>query len=509
MPQAVAVVLGNIALGLTAGASLATSAAAFSFATALGSALGSVALVAGPSLIIRAFSGRGAGGSSAPNSPEVRGNSRQAIPSQRVIYGYVRVGGAVFFLDDSKPPYLYLGLMLSKRRITNVFQTYVGTNPVEFDTVAENTISSTVTAPYRSGGGTVRLFQCFRDGDPDQVMDAILAADFPNLDAEFRQRGIATMMMKFRFGPNAEEHQAIWGNVQIPNVLFDVAGAPVYDPRDPTQDMDDEDTWKFSNNAALVQADYLRQPYGGRQPTSKMRWDEIALAADYDDSLVGIADGTLQRRYTIDGVITLNQIPVDVMGAMLQANRGFVVQHNGRMWVTSSRPQDPVMTIHDNMLVGKIDFRGSAPKKSLVNKVRTRFVAPDREYQIVDGPVLESTELETEDGEVLEAPISLSFTREHQRAQRIAYAYRQDSRLGKSISCQVSLDALGLRAGLVVKFWSVLFPMMNGIYFIEETLFAEDFSSIQLVLNEYDKDIDASWLPSMEQEFVLEDLDVS
>lgn len=504
MPQAVAIVLGNLALAATAGASLATSAAAFAAATAIGSALGSVALIAGPSLLARAISGRGNAGGGAPNAPEVRGSSRQAIPSQRVIYGYSRVGGAVFFLDDSKPPFLYLGLLLSSRRVTEITQYYIGTNPVEFDIAG-----ASLTYPYISTGGTQRLFISFRDGDPNQLMDPILDADFPNLPSTFRQQGIATVVAKFRFGSSAESQQAVWGNVQIPNIQFDVTGAPVYDPRDPTQDVDDEDTWVFSNNAALIQADYLRQPYGGRYPSSKLRWDEIAVAADYDDESVGIADGTYQKRHTIDGVITMNQVPSEVLGGMLQSNRGFVVQHNGRMWVSSSQPLTPVMTIHDAMLTGKIDFRASAPKKALVNKVRTRFIAPDREYQVVDGPILESYDLESEDGETLEASIALPFTREHQRAQRLAYAYREQSRLGKSLSCQVSLDAMGLRAGHVIQFWSELFPMMNGIYFIDETLFAEDFSAIQLVMNEYDKDINANWLPSMEQEFTIEDLDVS
>ena len=66
-----------------------------------------------------------------------RGVFRQAVPAQRVWYGAVRGGGPLFFLDDSKPPYLYVGIMLSARRITRLRDIYIGGNLVKFDSNGE------------------------------------------------------------------------------------------------------------------------------------------------------------------------------------------------------------------------------------------------------------------------------------------------------------------------------------------------------------------------------------
>lgn len=429
------------------------------------------------------------------NSPEVRGSVRQPVPSQRVIYGSARVGGAVFFLDDSNPPYLYLGLLLSSRRISAMKQVFVGQNPVEF--LADTTV---ITPPYEN-----RLWVSFRDGDPDQLIDPIIAADFPDIPSTFRQRGHATVVFKMHYGADYDEYLKLWGNVQIPVFMCDVEGCPVYDPRDPTQimysDPDDQvdvaaamATWKYSNNASLVQADYLMAPYGGRQHPSVMRWDEIAKSASYDDQMVELKDGGWQKRYTIDGVITKDQERETVMQSMLTANRGFVAQSRGRAWVTSSKPEPIVLTVHDGMMVGGFEFRDAMPKKDTLNHIRTRFVAPDREYTTADGPIRIDATAETADGEILEGTIQLPFTLTHQRAQRIAKASMQESRMGRTVTCGLRIsEAMGIEAGQAVRVWSDLYPMINGIYRVNTAGFSDDTSVITVSLIEYDPTIDAQW----------------
>lgn len=506
MPQVVGAALGSLALGATAGAGLAASAAAFAAATAIGSALGSVALIVGPSLLIKALTP--SAGSGPINTPEARGSVRQATPTQRVIYGYARVGGAAFFIDDSKPPYLYVGLLISARAITEYSATYIGTKRVQFQN------NGLVNTGDFISSGVPRLVASFRLGSSTQAIDPLLATGFPNLDAEFRQRGIATIVARYDFGLDAEDHQALWGNVQIPNLLADVKGAPIYDPRDPTQAVDDPATWKFSNNASLVIADYLRASYGGRIASSRMRWDEIATAANYDDEPVGLKDGSLQPRHTIDGVVTMNQPPVDVLQSMLAANRGFVVQSNGFVSLSSSKPRTPQITINDKLIAGGFEYRAARPRKELINKVRVRFVAEDRDYQVVDGPILVDAGLETEDDETLEGTFQFPFTRGHPRAQRLGFAAREESRLGRALTVPVSLDILAQgnipKAGSIIVIDSRLFPAINGIYSLEEIGWAGDFSKLQFSLAEYDGSIDGRWLPdTMEQDFVLADLDVS
>lgn len=485
------------------GAPTAAFAAGVALAGTVGSTLVTGALVLGANLLARSLSKETT--DAGINAPEVRGSIRQATPIRRIPYGYVRTGGAVFFLDDTKPPYIYVGLLLSARRISGVRGYMVGDKPASFDPYTyavrtEDFISS----------GNVRLWLSFRDGDPDQLIDPILATDFPNLDPTFRQRGHATVVFKASYGVDIDEFERLWGQVQVPNILVDVNGVPIHDPRDPSSDPDDETTWAFSNNAALVQADYLRQPYGGRVPSSKMRWDEIADAANYDDQPVEKKDGTFERRYTIDGLVTLDQTPSTVLQSMLGANRGFVCSHQGRVWVTSSKPQDSVLTIGDKDLRGGFEFRQSSPKNDLINKVRTRFVAEDREYNTADGPILIRDDLITLDGEELEATLGLPFTLSASRAQRLADLALEETRLQKGITCNLPVKrCLGLRPGQKVTVESTLYPFMNGSYLTRAVGIADSLNLMPVTLGEYNANLPYEWTTADEQDFKLAALEVS
>ena len=85
----------------------------------------------------------------------------------------------------------------------------------------------------------------FRNGTRTQAIDPILAAQFPELGAGFRQRGVATLVVEADWGADLDEYQLLWGSLGRPNPTLILRGVPVYDPRDPTQflpaDPDDPD----------------------------------------------------------------------------------------------------------------------------------------------------------------------------------------------------------------------------------------------------------------------------
>lgn len=438
------------------------------------------------------------GAPSAANSPEIRANVRQAVPGKRVPYGRVRTGGPIFFLDDSKPPYLYLGTMLADRQINRVLSANVGGHDIFFSGI------DALDSVYNG-----KIFASFRTGSASQVIDALLAADFTNLAATFRQRGIATAVFKFAYGADADEFETLWGRVQIPNALCDLEGALVFDPRDPTQSQADPTTWKYTRNAALIQADWC--VYGKGLDPALADWDRIAEAADYDDELVARLDGTFEKRHSIDGVVSLEQDPDEVLEAMLTANNGAFVQNLHQWWIESSKPRDAVTTLTDNDICGPLEFRARRPRRDLVNKVKTRFSAADREWAEAEGPVLDRQDLAGEDAETLESSIRLPFTSSASAVQRLAKQFLDTSRLDKTLSMPVRLwKGLGLQAGHCVRVYSRLYPEMNGLYLVAKKGFAEDFSAVSLQLAEYDPTIATDWDPSVdEQDFALPELTVS
>lgn len=492
----------------------------------IGGAIVGVAFSVGVNVLARALTAKptDAGASDSNiNAPESRLTEKQSIPSKRIIYGSALVGGAIFF-EAVKAPYLYIGYLICAKPISAFRKMWIGTSEISLPGFTPGSALvpiSSVGQPNYPG----RLLVSFRLGATTQAIDPILAADFASLSSEFRQRGIATAVVRFRFGADQAEFTALWGQVSRPNALFLVDGVAVCDPRNPAHRTDwnpsdpidtaaAEATWSFSNNASLCQAHYLTQPYGGRIIPQRIDWDKVAIAAEYDDGLVGCADGTLIKRHTMDGMITLNQKPFDVMKEMLTANRGFVLESAGRIWVSSSKPRTPIATIHDGILTGAVQYQAARAKRDLVNKVRSRFVASEREYQVSDGPILSRTDLQASDGEILEATLSFPFTLDHRRDQRLTKAFLENSRLGRLVTCSVDIDILEKcddeLIGNAVTFDSRLFPQLNGNYLVTAIGFAPTFASMELALVEYDSSIESNWIAATdEQPFTLAALNVT
>lgn len=464
--------------------------------------------------------------SPALNSQAIKYNERQAIPSKRIIYGTAQVGGALFF-EAVKPPSLFQGLLLCAKQITAIRALWIGDAQIAFASFVPNTVLLPIAVNGQPDYPN-HLNLSFRLGSATQAIDPILAANFASLDPQFRQLGIATAVLAYGYGVDFNAFTALWGQVSRPNPLFLVDGIAVPDPRNPAHvlqydpsDLDAtaaaEATWSFSNNAALVQTHYLIQRFGGRIDPRRINWDKVAKAADWDDGLCARTDGTYFKRHTIDGVVTLNQPPSTVLSGMISANRGFILESAGRVWVSSSTPRSPVATIHDGLLTGPVEYRAAKPKRDLLNRAKVRFVAADREYQTVDGPVLARADLKTADGELLDATLDLPFTMDVGnvgRVQRLQKAYLETARLGRQIACTCDVallaDCTDEPIGNTVIFNSVLFASANGTYFVTDWGFSDNFSSITLSLTEYDPTIETDYIAATdEQPFTLAALNLS
>ena len=505
--------------GLTA---LSTAIAASSFIINVGTSLVlSIGLSAAANALQRSsLSDKGSIGAGV-NSTDVRLNTRQEVPAQRWVYGQVLVGGALFF-EESDGTLYYQGFMWSQGPISSVVAVYNSQDEiylggsVPFDAILSPASNLAGGPPFV---GNVRL--SVRRGLSSQAIDPLLASKFPGLDpATFRQRGVATLVLEASSGPTFAAFEQLWGTVRRPNPLALIRGVPVYDPRDPSQvlptDPDDPDeleaarlTWKWSNNASLVQADYLWRLDGGRIPLASMCWDRIAKSADYDDELIGTNSGELIRRHTIDGVVTAGQNPLPIIQSMLTANRGFVARSQGKVWVQSSQPvDDPVVTITDIDLRGGFEYRRAQPKRSVLNRVRCRFIDPRQEWTTVDGPVRDYPALRAVDGDLYEATYDFMWTADHRRAQRLQKLAADESRMGRTMSCAVGLELLGLEAGNVVRVDSVLTPYVSGVYRLTEVALAAGAAGLTLNMSEYDASIERSWnYLTDEQPFDLPELD--
>lgn len=448
---------------------------------------------------------QGGRGRSQANAADVRYSTRQSIPSKRKAYGRVHCGGALFF-EKVSPPYLVQGFLVHDGEIDGFEAIYIGTNKVSFSGgIVPNTILTPIVVEGQPDYAS-NLRVCVRLGTDDQTHDALLRDRFGSdvIPDTYRQRGIATVVLEYKHpGNDFDQFQALWGNGRQPNPLFLIRSRRVYDPRDPTQKVNDPSTWKYTNNATLCQTDYIRAEHGGRISTERIDWEKVKAAADYDDTPMGTLEGPAIRKHTCDGMYALNQSPSDVMGDLLTANRGTFIQEGGRVWPESSAPKKRILTITDDMLVGGLQYQPFKNRRELVNIVEPRFVAEEIDYETVAGPEWRNEDLIAAHGEPHRATLNLPFTLDHRRCQRLAKLFGLDAQQEASLGIQVDLIALakarGPLTGGVVTLQSKLFPQANGDYEVRTMGFTEGFSAIELACVAYDGTIESAYDPAVDE----------
>ena len=443
------------------------------------------------------------------NAPEVKASVRQATPSQRILYGHQRFGGAFAFYK-AKPGFLYVQHMYSRRKLTRI----LGLNINGFKVPLSSFAFDTIVRPLAVDGQPNypgRLRVCFQQGSLDQPINPLLDDAF-DLPPEWRLPGIANAVYEFQYGSDYDEFTALWGNVQIPDVEPEAETAPVYDPRDPSQwlptdpsDIDEwfaaQESWKYTDNAALIAADHLWQKDGLNAGQAGVDWAKVAEAADRCDEACATRDtattGIYEKRYTAAGVVTLDQVVANVFDGLLTASRSTMIQGNrGLVWVSHDAPSRSVFTITDDMIIGAVTYRGFKGRHDLANKTQMRFVSPGRKYQLSDGPPLIRADLIAEDGQELPLSVSLPYTPSASAAQRIAKADLSEARLEESWNGVIDLRGLGIREDDTVLIASKICPHWNKLYKVDRYTVALNLqgeSGIGLSLIAYDPDIIRDW----------------
>lgn len=474
-------------------------------AAAIGTAIGTAVVVGGAALAANALTPTPTGDRQKFN-PSASASSfiaedegrkltvRQAVPMRRFIYGRALVSGPMFFFENANP-FVYMGIILADGPIDSIEEVRIAGKVVSFDANGDAT-----TFPYRDGSN-VYLHMSFRNGADDQPIDPLLAADYAALPSTFRQRGVATIVLKFHYGTDRDHHEVLWPSGDI-SPKFLIKGQKVYDPRDAGQSASDKTTWKWSDNPSLCVSHYLTNKWRRPVDIAKIDTDTLKIEADIDDEMVGLLSGGLERRYTANGVISSDKSDFTAVRNVLTASNGRVVLRRGKYSIKSSaKIATSPLTISDGDIKGPVAARHATPEANLLNKLRTRFSAPDREWQVADGPIVEVAAYVTADGKTNDSTVELPFTNSASRAQRLARQVIETERRGKQIVTTLGDIGQLMEADDVYRVETTTLTRLNGLWRVEQT--EQSDGGIGVVLKEYDDAIYA-WDPaSDEQEFTI------
>lgn len=441
------------------------------------------------------------------------------ILERRRIYGRVVVSGGIFFqktIAGTGTLDLFVkGYALSDGICDGLDAIII--NGVE---CALDSNGNPQTAPWYNSSGNY-LQTSFRSGASDQAMDPIIAALWPSPPADFypdaadrttrwakfRQRGVATVVVKMSFGATADKHTELWGVSGIPDLKFRVRGLRRYDPRDPNQSPTDASTWTYSENATLAMADWLTSDAGFGIDPGEVEWDSVRESANIDDYWQATLDGS-ERRGRVNGLVFGSEANDDVLSSMALQNRAIVRRAFGLYSIRADRTADPVCTIHQGLIAGALSYQNEPDTRAAINIAEVQF-APAEKFNQSAETFYRDEDLITLDGQELPQRMSLRFCDSPGAAQRLGYAQIKENRVGRTLSGTFDLAVLVaagkpngqlLEAGDVVRVWFGIYQQMNGLYTVTGLEVTQDFK-VGLSLAGYDPDAIDGWSDSLETPF--------
>lgn len=467
------------ALGIGAGVSIGSALATAALQTAVAYSAGAYDAVDAPASLGNEVAGR-------------QLNVKLPTSPRRTIYGEVKAGGTVVFLetsDDNK--YLHMIVAVADHEVddlafwslspTSQYFREVNLNDdgialVSIDADANGvTRYSTGESRYKNDDGEKLLRFKFYDGT-QTVADADLIAE-TSAPSTMVLNGIAYIYARFQYDVDAFPNG-------IPAVTALVKGKKLFDPRD--------DTTAYSTNPALVVRDYLTSATGLAATAAEIDDTSIIAAANICDETVSLDNAKYpyivsEDRFTCNGIIDADKPPATVLPRLLTSMVGHCSYSDGKWLVLAGAYRTPTITLDEDDLRGAIQVQTRASRRDSFNSVKGIYVAPDENYQPTDYPEITNATYVTEDaGEKVTTELDLPFTDSTTMAQRIAKIHLEQGRQQLMINYPAKLTAFKLQVGDTVMITNERFGFASKVFQVVEWTLAisGEQLGVDLVLRE-------------------------
>jgi hypothetical protein len=415
MPQVVgAAILG--AVGISAGAVVTY-------------AVGYVATTLVTSWAVKALSPKPASMSPADSmsSQGTLVNARSAAAPHDYVYGTVRKGGTITYLESTGESnnFLHIILTLAGHEVNAIGDIYID------DQIATLDGSGFVTS--QSWASKIRIVKYTGS---QTTAPALLLAESAQIDSTFVGNGLAYLYIRLEY------NQDVFPN-GVPLFTAVVQGKKVYDPRTTTTG--------FSANAALCIRDYITDSRG--LGDAAVNNTTFSASANVCDENITLAAGGTEKRYTMNGVINAEQTPNDILQQMMTCCAGTTFWGQGDWQLKVGYYTPPVKTFTLDDLRGPISLQTRQSMGSIFNSVVGTFNDAAQSYITVDYPKLTSAPFLAEDNGV-DSPIDLAlpFTTSSSSAQRISKLTLYRGREQMTLSAEFGMAGFEVQVGDIVAF---------------------------------------------------------
>ena len=361
-------------------------------------------------------------------------NTRDPAAAHQFVYGEMRKGGTITYLETTGETneFLHLIVSLAGHPVDQIGDILIDDQVVTIDG------SGNVTDGFLDGDGnpTIRI-QKFDGTQTTAPADLLNESELTGADAltsGFVGNGIAYLYIRLKYDQSAFPNG-------IPLFTAVVRGKRVFDPR--------TSTTVWSDNAALCIRDYLTSAYG----LSDTNIDETAFsaAANICDETVATAGAGNVKRYTINGIVTADTAHGEVLNQMVTACAGTLFWGTGKWKLTVADYVAPTKTLTLDDLRSGISLQTRTNLRDQFNTVQGTFINAAERWITQDYPPIIGAGFVTEDGDVEQSlDLALPFTTDAAIAQRLAKLTLFRGREQMTFSAEFGMNAFDVEVGEII-----------------------------------------------------------
>lgn len=399
-------------------------------------AVGYVATTLVTSLLLSALAPKPDYGSAAGSSGLLVNGKGATEPSQ-VVYGQVRKGGTVTFIESTggNNKILHQIIVLANHEVQEIGDIYLND---EIVTMSNEDVTSDpyngFLKIYKHRGNQTSKETNFANSSSD-LSDTLMAET--SVGDDFVGKGLAYLYCRFTYDQDAYTNgiptiTAVVKGKKLVKTVNGVSQSPVY-----------------TTNAAWVIRDYLTSEYGlDDDSIDDATFEAAAVVSAQTDIL---SDGSPQ--YVVNGVVSLNQPIGDVLNQMIPSCAGTLFWGAGHWKLYAGAFITPTKTLTLDDLRSGISLDTKVSTRDNFNKVTGTFIDKDQDWISADYPPIESSAFLADDNGVEAAvDLQLPFTTNSFAAQRLAKQTLYRSREQMSLSADFGLNALDVEVGDFIKF---------------------------------------------------------
>lgn len=347
--------------------------------------------------------------------------SRSASEARRVVYGTTRVGGVVRYMESSgtDSEYMHVIVIFAAHSCSAIQKIY-------FD----DELAFVGTTPQGKFVGKAEVI--YETGKQTGANSAIVAATPAGWTTSHKLLGQTYAYFKLTYDTDVYNG--------LPNIDALIVGKDtVYDPRTLSSG--------YTSNHALIVRDYLASEYG----YSITEFDEQSFidGANICDQNVTRGGGGFEKRYSVNGSLSVIESPANALNALLTAGASSIQPVEGKVryipgvYVAPAAGAD----FTESDFIGGLQYTPLTSAADRFNSVRGTYIDPRQEYEVVDFVPYSVPAYIAADKQELWQDSKFPYANTGTLARRLSKIFLERARFGVRASCTLGWRALEYSEG--------------------------------------------------------------